>query len=53
MNDISKQVLETKHTLNLGQLLPMICDIKRYILTLVPSKPILLESVVISIAINH
>jgi hypothetical protein len=41
MKDISKQVLETKYTLNLGQLLWVIPNIKHYILNPVPSKPIL------------
>ncbi len=40
LKDINKQVLGTKYTLNLGQLLKVIHDIKRYILNLIPSKPI-------------
>ncbi len=53
MKDINTQVLETKYTLNLGQSLHVILDIKCYILNLVPSKPNLFESVVVSIAIDH
>jgi len=34
--DISKQVLETKYTMNLGQLLRAIPNIKHYIFNLVP-----------------
>jgi uncharacterized membrane protein len=37
----------------LGQLLGVILDIKRYILKLVPSKLVLLEFIVVSIAIDH
>jgi hypothetical protein len=51
--DISKQVLETKYTLNLGQLLRMILDIKCYILNLIPSKPISLELVVAYVTIDY
>jgi hypothetical protein len=40
LKDIITQDLETKYTLNLGQLLQMIPNIKRYILNLIPSKPI-------------
>jgi hypothetical protein len=53
LKDISKQVLETKYTWNLGQLLRVIPNIKCYILTLVPSKPTLTILVVASIAIDH
>jgi hypothetical protein len=45
--------LETKYTSNLGQLLWMILDIKRYIFNLVPSKFTLVESIITSIAIDH
>ncbi len=45
--------METKYTLNLGQLLQVIPDIKYYIFNMVPSKPILLEPVVVSVAIDH
>jgi hypothetical protein len=51
--DIGKQVLETKFTLNLGQLLRMILDIKRYILNPISSKLALPKPIVASIAINH
>jgi hypothetical protein len=53
LRDTSKQVLETKYTWNLGQLLQAILDIKCYIFNLVPSKPTLLEPTITSIAINH
>jgi len=53
LRNINKQVLETKYTLNLGQLLWVILDIKRYVFNLVPSKPTLLESAIASIAIDH
>ncbi len=53
VKDISKQVLETKYTLNLGKLLQMIPNIKCYIFNPVPSKPALLEAVVASVAIDH
>jgi len=53
LKDISKQVLETKHTLNFGQLLRMILNIKHYILNPVPSKPTLLEPTVALVAIDH
>jgi hypothetical protein len=53
LRDINNQVLDTKHTLNLGQLLQMFPDIKRYIFNPIPSKPILLESVVALVAIDH
>ncbi len=53
LRDINKQVLETKYTLNLGQLLWAIANIKCYIFNPIPSKPILLELVVTSIAIDH
>jgi hypothetical protein len=36
LKDIIKQVLETKYTLNWGQLLQIIPDIKHYILNLGP-----------------
>jgi len=39
--NISKQILKTKYTLNLGQLLWVIPDIKCYIFNLVPLKPTL------------
>jgi hypothetical protein len=41
------------YTLNLGQLLWAILDIKRYIFNSVPSKPILPKPVVASVAIDH
>jgi hypothetical protein len=41
------------YTLNLGQLLQVILDIKRHIFNLVPSRPTLLEPQVASIAIGH
>jgi hypothetical protein len=54
LKDNNKQVLEiTKYTLNLGQLLQVILDIKRYIFSLVPSKPTLLKLAIASIAIDH
>jgi hypothetical protein len=53
LKDISKQVLETKYTLNLGQLLQVIHDIKRYILNSVTSKPTLPKLTVVSIVIDH
>ncbi len=53
IRDINKQVLETKCTLNLGQLLKAILDIKGYILNPVSSKHVLLESTVASITIDH
>ncbi len=53
LKDISKQVLETQYTLNLGKLLQMIPNIKCYIFRRVPSKPVLLEAIVASIAIDH
>jgi hypothetical protein len=53
LKDISKQVLETKYTLNLGQSLWVIPNIKCYILNLVSSKLVLLESVVALVAIDH
>ncbi len=53
LRNINKQVLETKYTSNLGQLLWMILDIKRYIFNLVPSKFTLVESIITSIAIDH
>ncbi len=51
--DISKQVLETKYIMNLGQLLRMILDIKSYILNLVPSTHVLSEPAIVSFAIDH
>jgi len=48
-----KGVLETKYTLNLGQLLRVIIDIKRYIFNLVPSKPTLSKPTVAVVAIDH
>jgi hypothetical protein len=53
LKDINKQVLETKYTLNLGQLLRMIPDIKCYIFNPIPSKPTLPELTIASIAIDH
>ncbi len=53
LKDINKQVLETKYTLNLGQLLWVIPNIKRYILNSILSKPNVQELVVALIAINH
>ncbi len=53
LKDINKQVLETKYTLNLGQLLWAIPNIKHYIFNSVPSKSTLLEPTIASIAINH
>ncbi len=44
--------METKYTLNLGQLLRVIPDIKSYILNPIPSKLVLPEPIVASIAIN-
>jgi hypothetical protein len=41
LRNINKQVLETKYTLNLGQPLWAILDIKHYIFNMVPSKPTL------------
>ncbi len=45
--------METKYTLNLGQLLRVIIDIKYYIFNMVPSKPTLSKPVAISVAIDH
>jgi hypothetical protein len=53
LKDIITQDLETKYTLNLGQLLKVIHDVKCYIFNLMPSKPILLEPTVVSVAIDH
>ncbi len=53
LRDFNKQVLETKYTLNLGQLLQRIFDIKHYIFNSIPSKPTLPKLVVESIAIDH
>ncbi len=53
MKDINKQVLETKYTLNLGQLLRVIPDIKCYILNPIPLKLVLLELTVVLVAIDH
>ncbi len=53
IRDIRKQVLETKYTLNLGQLLEMTLDIKHYILNSILSKPALPKSTVASIVIYH
>jgi hypothetical protein len=53
MKDISKQVLETKYTFNLGQLLWVILDIKHHIFNSIPSQPILPKSVVVSVAIHY
>ncbi len=51
--DISKQVLDTKYTLNLGQLLQVILNMKCYILNPIPSKLVLPKPVVASVAIDH
>jgi hypothetical protein len=53
IRDINKQVLETKYTLNLGQLLRVIPDIKCYIFNPVPSKPTLPKSTITLVAIDH
>jgi hypothetical protein len=53
MKDINKQVLETKYTFNLGQLLWVTPNIKHYIFNLIPSQPILPKSVVVLVAIDH
>jgi hypothetical protein len=53
IRNINKQVLETKYTLNLGQLLWVILDIKCYIFNSVPSKPTLPELIVTSVTIDH
>jgi hypothetical protein len=53
MKDINKQVLETKYTLNLRQLLSIIPYINWYIFNSVPSKPVLSKLVVASITIDH
>jgi hypothetical protein len=45
--------LGAKYTLNLGQLLQIIPNIKCYIFNLVTSKPILLKPVVATIVVNH
>ncbi len=50
---INKQVLDTKYTLNLGQLLQAILDIKHYIFNSIWSKLSLLELVIASVAIDH
>jgi hypothetical protein len=52
LRDIIKQVLETKYTLNLGQLLWAIPDIKCYILNSVPSKPTIPKPTVTLTAID-
>ncbi len=52
LKDVNKQVLETKYTLNLGQLLQMIPDIKHCILNRIPLKPNLPPTIT-SIAIYH
>ncbi len=46
-------MLETKYTLNLGQLLRVIPDIKSYIFYVVPSKHVLPELTTASISIDH
>jgi len=51
--DINKQVLETKYIFNLGQLLQVILDIKRYIFNFVPFQHVLSKQVVAAIAIDH
>jgi hypothetical protein len=53
MKDINKQVLETKYTFNLRQLLWVIPNIKHHIFNSIPSQPILPKSVVVSVAIDH
>jgi hypothetical protein len=53
LKNINKQVLETKYTFNLKQLLWVIPDIKHHIFNFIPSQPILPKSVVVSIAIDH
>ncbi len=53
LRDISKQVLETKYTLNFGQLLWVTLDIKHYIPNSVPSKLVLPKSVIVLVAIDH
>jgi hypothetical protein len=53
LKDLSKQVLETKYTLNLGQLLQVILNIKCYILNLIPSKPTLLKLAIALVTIDH
>jgi hypothetical protein len=53
LNDINKQVLKTMYTLNLGQLLWVIPNIKHSIFNLLPSKLVLLELVVTLVAIDH
>jgi hypothetical protein len=53
LKDFSNQVFETKYTLNLGQLLQVIPNVKCYILSLVLSKPVLPKLIVVSIAIDH
>ncbi len=50
---INEQVLETKYTLNSGQFLWVIFDIKRNIFNLVLLKLVLLELIVVSITIDH
>jgi hypothetical protein len=45
--------LETKYTLNSGQFLWVIFDIKRNIFNLVLLKLVLLELIVVSITIDH
>ncbi len=45
--------MEATYTLNLGQLLQVILDIKHYIFNMVSSKPISLEPIIASIAIDH
>jgi len=46
-------MLETKYTLNLGQLLWVILDIKHYIFKSIPSKPVLPEPTIALITIDH
>jgi hypothetical protein len=53
VKDINKQVLETKYTLNLGQLLQVIHDIKHYIFNPIPSKHALLEQAITLVTIDH
>jgi hypothetical protein len=53
LKDISKQVLEIKYILSLGQLLWVIPDIKCYVLNLVPLEHVIQELVVASIVIDH
>jgi len=51
--DINKQIRGTKYTLNLGQLLQVILDIKRYIFNPISSKLVLPKLTIASVAIDH